>query len=152
MNVAIIGFGYWGPNLVRNFSSVADCKVKYVCDFRAERLAVVNKQYTSVTTTNDFEAVLNDTEIDAVVIATPVFTHFDLAKKALLKGKNVLIEKPMTSTSAEAIELFELSKKMGKLLMVDHTFLYTGAVQKMKQLINDGSMETLSISILLVLI
>jgi predicted dehydrogenase len=139
MNVAIIGFGYWGPNLVRNFSSVADCKVKYVCDFRAERLAVVNKQYTSVTTTNDFEAVLNDTEIDAVVIATPVFTHFDLAKKALLKGKNVLIEKPMTSTSAEAIELFELSKKMGKLLMVDHTFLYTGAVQKMKQLINDGS-------------
>ena len=139
MNVAIIGFGYWGPNLARNFSSVADCKVKYVCDYRAERLAVVSKQYSSVITTNDFEAVLNDSEIDAVVIATPVFTHFDLAKKALLKGKNVLIEKPMTSTSAEAIELYELSKKMEKLLMVDHTFLYTGAVQKMKQLITEGT-------------
>lgn len=139
MNVAIIGFGYWGPNLARNFSSVADCKVKYVCDYRAERLAVVRKQYSSVILTNDFETVLNDSEIDAVVIATPVFTHFDLAKKALLKGKNVLIEKPMTSTSAEAIELYELSKKMEKLLMVDHTFLYTGAVQKMKQLITEGT-------------
>ncbi len=139
MNVAIIGFGYWGPNLVRNFNSVANCKVKYVCDFREERLNIVGKQYPNIITTKDVDQVFNDTEIDAVVIATPVFTHFDLAKKALLNGKNVLIEKPMTSTSVEANELFELSQKVGKLLMVDHTFLYTGAVQKMKQLISDGT-------------
>ncbi|MCD6068744.1 MAG: oxidoreductase [Bacteroidetes bacterium] len=139
MNVAIIGFGYWGPNLVRNFNSVSGCNVKYVCDFRAERLSVVSRQYPSITTTSDFEAVLNDAEVEAVIIATPVFTHFDLAKKALLKGKNVLIEKPMTSTSAEANELYEIAQKTDRLLMVDHTFLYTGAVQKMKQLIVDGS-------------
>jgi predicted dehydrogenase len=138
MNIAIIGFGYWGPNLVRNFNAVNECKVKYVCDFRAERLALVNKQYPSVTTTNNVEDALNDTSVDAVVIATPVFTHFSLAQKALLKGKHVLIEKPMTSTSAEALELQQLAQKMNKLLMVDHTFLYTGAVQKMKQLITSG--------------
>lgn len=139
MDIAIIGFGYWGPNLVRNFNSVSDCRVKYVCDFRAERLSVVNKQYPSVITTSSFEEAINDSSIEAVVIATPVFTHFELAKKALLKGKNVLIEKPMTSTSAEAIELQELAQKMNRLLMVDHTFLYTGAVQKMNELINSGS-------------
>lgn len=139
MNVAIIGFGYWGPNLVRNFNSVAGCKVRYVCDFRPERLAVVNKQYPSVITGSDYDLILNDVSVEAIIIATPVFTHFELAKKALLKGKNVLIEKPMTSTSAEAIELSELAKKMNKLLMVDHTFLYTGAVQKMKELIDSGN-------------
>lgn len=136
LNCAILGFGYWGPNLVRNFNAVSECKVKYVCDFRDERLALVNKQYPNIITTKDFDAVLNDSEIDAVIIATPVFTHFELAKKALLKGKNVLIEKPMTSTSKEALELYEISLKVNKLLMVDHTFLYTGAVQKMKQLID----------------
>jgi predicted dehydrogenase len=139
LNCAILGFGYWGPNLVRNFNSVSECKVKYVCDFRDERLSLVNKQYPSILTTKDFDTVLNDSSIDAVIIATPVFTHFELAKKALLKGKNVLIEKPMTSTSNEALELFEIAQKMQKLLMVDHTFLYTGAIQKMKQLIDSSS-------------
>jgi len=144
MNIAIIGFGYWGPNLVRNFNSVGDCEVKYVCDFRNERLTLVNKQYQNIITTNDFDSVLNDNTVNAVIIATPVFTHFALAKKALSKGKHVLIEKPMTSTSAEAIELYELSQKVGKLLMVDHTFLYTGAVQKMNQLIEGGTIGELT--------
>jgi predicted dehydrogenase len=139
MNIAIIGFGYWGPNLVRNFSSVTDCKVKYVCDFRKERLAVVNKLYPSIEITDSFDLVLNDSTVEAVVVATPVFTHFELAKKALQKGKNVLLEKPMTSTSEEALALKELADKAKKLLMVDHTFLYTGAVQKMKLLIKDGN-------------
>ncbi|MCE3259965.1 MAG: oxidoreductase [Bacteroidetes bacterium] len=139
MDIAIIGFGYWGPNLVRNFNSVDGCKVKYVCDFREERLKVVSRQYPSVTVTSSFDEVLNDDSVEAVVIATPVFTHFELAKKALGKNKNVLIEKPMTSTSSEAIQLQELAKKAGKLLMVDHTFLYTGAVQKMKELITSGN-------------
>ncbi|OFY84462.1 MAG: oxidoreductase [Bacteroidetes bacterium RIFCSPLOWO2_12_FULL_35_15] len=135
MKIAVIGFGYWGPNLVRNFSNIQDCSVEYVCDFRAERLDIVKKLYPSVKTSSDLDAVLNDTNIDAVVIATPVFTHFEIAKKALRKGKNVLIEKPLTSSSVQAIELYEISQKAKKLLMVDHTFLYTGAVQKMKQLI-----------------
>jgi predicted dehydrogenase len=139
LKCAILGFGYWGPNLVRNFNSVAECKVKYVCDFREERLSLVKNQYQNIITTKDFDEVLNDHEVDAVIIATPVFTHFELAKKALLKGKNVLLEKPMTSTSKEAYELFELAHKVNKLIMVDHTFLYTGAVQKMKQLIDSGS-------------
>ena len=102
MKIAVIGFGYWGPNLVRNFNSVTDCKVEIVCDFRAERLAVVSKQYPNIKTTSDLNDVFLNTDIDAVVIATPVFTHFDLAKKALENGKNVLIEKPMTATSAQA--------------------------------------------------
>ena len=124
---------------MRNFNAVADCQVKYVCDFRAERLAAVNKQYPAIITTNDLDVILNDVSIEAVVVATPVFTHFELAKKALLHDKHVLLEKPMTSTSAEARALKELADSKQKLLMVDHTFLYTGAVQKMKQLIDAGS-------------
>jgi predicted dehydrogenase len=137
MQVAIIGFGYWGPNLVRNFSSVSNCKVKYVCDFRYERLKVVSNLYPTISFTKNYDEILSDTDVDAVIIATPVFTHFELAKKALLSGKNVLIEKPMTSNVKEASELIELSQKVNKLLMVDHTFLYTGAVQKMKSLIEE---------------
>jgi predicted dehydrogenase len=136
MNIAIVGFGYWGPNLVRNFNAVNGCNVKYVCDSRKERLAIVTKQYPTVTGTQHYDEVLQDNSVEAVVIATPVFTHFELAKKALLKGKNVLIEKPMTANSAEANELQELAQKMKKVLMVDHTFLYTSAVQKIKQLID----------------
>src|SRR5688572_15142989 len=118
MKVAIIGFGYWGPNLLRNFNSLADCKVKYVCDSRNDRLAVVNRQYPGVTTTTDPETVFADADVDAIVIATPVFTHFDLAKKALLNGKHVLVEKPLTSTSAEALELKKIAAEKKKVIMV----------------------------------
>lgn len=139
IRVCLVGYGYWGPNLARNFSSVSGCQLAMVIDSRVERLELVKKNYPNLNVSTSIDVALEDNTIDAFIISTPVFTHFDLAKKALLKGKNVLIEKPMTSTSAEAIELFELSKRMGKLLMVDHTFLYTGAVQKMKQLINDDT-------------
>lgn len=138
MRVAIVGLGYWGPNLVRNFSSVKGVDVAYVCDFRQERLNMIQQQYPRVSCTSRFEDLMDDATLDAVVIATPVFTHFDLAKKALLSGKNVLIEKPMTSTAAEAQELMQIAQRMGKLLMVDHTFLYTGAVQKIKRLMEEG--------------
>lgn len=97
MNIAIIGFGYWGPNLVRNFNSISDCTVKYICDFRTERLNIAKKLYPNISAINDYQVALNDLKVDAVVIATPVFTHFELAKKSLLLGKHVLIEKPMTS-------------------------------------------------------
>ena len=138
MNVAVIGFGYWGTNLVRNFNSVSDCKVKYVCDSRPERLVLAAKQFPSVIVNSDFELILNDTDIEAIIISTPVYTHFDLAKKSLQKGKHVLLEKPMCSSTQQAYELNDLALKMKKQIMVDHTFLYTGAVQKIKQLISSG--------------
>ncbi len=139
MKIAVIGFGYWGPNLVRNFNSVSNCQVVALCDFREERLAVVNKLYPSIKTTKDPNDIFSNPEIDAVVIATPVFTHFDIAKKALESSKHVLLEKPMTATSVQAIELNNLAEKKNLLLMVDHTFLYTSSVQKMKHLITDGT-------------
>jgi predicted dehydrogenase len=138
INIAVIGFGYWGPNMTRNFNAQTDGNVLYVADFRQNRLDVVNKLYPAIKTTKSAEDAINDPKTDAVVIATPVFTHFELAKKALNAGKHVLLEKPMTATSAEAEELIELAEKKGKVLMVDHTFLYTGAVEKIKELI-DGN-------------
>jgi predicted dehydrogenase len=138
INIAIIGYGYWGPNLVRNFSSTTDCNLHTVVDFRAERLTAAKKNHPSVNTSHNTEDVFNNNEIDAIVIATPVFTHFALAKKALENGKHVLLEKPMTSSVTEAEQLIELAGKYKKVLMVDHTFLYTGAVQKMKSMIDAG--------------
>jgi predicted dehydrogenase len=143
MNIGIIGYGYWGPNLVRNFSGLSEATVKYVADARIERLNMVKKAYPSINVTTNIDDIFSDQDLHAVVIATPVFTHFDLAKKALEMGKHVLLEKPMTSTVKEAEELMELAAKKGLLLMVDHTFLYTGAIKKMKQIIDDGSMGNL---------
>ncbi len=136
MNIAIIGYGYWGPNLVRNFSAVSNCHVKYVIDARTERLETVKKGYPNVQVNTSPDTAINDASIDAVVIATPVFAHYTLAKQALSNGKHVLIEKPMTATVAEAEELIELANKNNLLLMVDHTFLYTGAIKKMKELVD----------------
>lgn len=143
VNVAIIGYGYWGPNLVRNFNSLSDAKVKKVVDLTPQRLTAVKSLYPNIEVSSSVEELWNDNSIDAVVIATPVFTHFELAKSALIAGKHVLIEKPMTDTVAHALELIELAEKHNKLLMVDHTFLYTGAVQKMKSLIESGSLGKL---------
>jgi predicted dehydrogenase len=143
INIAIIGYGYWGPNLVRNFNSVEGCQVKYVADLRPARLELVSKLYPSVLTTTEINAVMQDPSVDAVVIATPVHTHYPLALQALEHGKHVLLEKPMTQSVTEAETLIALSKAKGLVLMVDHTFLYTGAVQKIKDLIEQGDMGTL---------
>ncbi len=139
MNIGIIGFGYWGPNLVRNFSATEGCRVTMVADLRPERLRTALGAYPSITITARAEDIIENTSIDAVVIATPVFTHFSLAKSAMQNGKHVLIEKPMAMSAIQAEELIHLSKKLGKVLMVDHTFLYTGAVQKMKELIENDT-------------
>ena len=136
MNIAIIGFGYWGPNLVRNFAGAKDCKVHTVVDFRNDRLDVAKQNHPNINISNNTADIFNNNEIDAVVIATPVFTPFELAKKALENGKHVLLEKPMTSSVEEAEQLIDLANKYQKVLMVDHTFLYTGAVQKMKKMID----------------
>lgn len=136
INVAIIGYGYWGPNLVRNFNAVEGCKVKWVSDLRKPRLDLIAKQYPDIQTTEHAEDIFLDPEVGAVIIATPVQTHYPLALKALQAGKHVLLEKPMTPSVAEAEELGALAEAKGLVLMVDHTFLYTGAVQKIRELID----------------
>jgi len=135
--IAVVGCGYWGKNLVRNFFAQKNATLKTVVDADQNKLSQINQNYPTIQTTTLFEDVLKDDEIDGVVIATQVFSHFNLAKAALLAGKNVLIEKPMTATYAQAEELINLAKEKNKVLMVDHTFLYTGAVQKMKQVIDN---------------
>src|SRR5688572_24982859 len=142
ITIGVIGYGYWGPNIVRNFFSLDNCKVKSVAEERAERLTILTRSFPSISGINNADAIINDSTIDAVVIATPVFTHFELAKKALENGKHVLIEKPLASTVAESEELINLAEQKGLTLMVDHTFLYTGAVQKMKELIDSGFIGT----------
>jgi predicted dehydrogenase len=136
IKLGVIGYGYWGPNIVRNFFGTPSCAVKMVADGRQERLNTLAKIFPGIHGVKDADDIINSKEIDAVVIATPVHTHFGLARRALLQGKHVLIEKPMTSSVDEADELINLASQKGLTLMADHTFLYTGAVQKMKEIID----------------
>ena len=140
MRVAVIGYGYWGPRLVRNFHECADTEMVCVCDLDEALLEQVRVRYPTIETTNDFDAVLADASIDAVSIATPISTHYALALKALKAGKHVLAEKPLAHTTAMCDELIETAEQMGKVLMVDHTFPYTPAVQKIAELVNDGTL------------
>jgi predicted dehydrogenase len=142
INIGVIGYGYWGPNIVRNFFATPACTVKSVADGRQERLNLLAKVFPSIQCVTDAENIISSKDIDAIVIATPVFTHFALAKRALQNGKHVLIEKPMTSSVAEADELINLAAQKGLTLMADHTFLYTGAVQKIKEIIQTGVIGT----------
>lgn len=138
LKLAIIGYGYWGPNLLRNFSCCDGATVAAVVDRRPERLKAAKRLYPAIEVYSSPEEVMKDPSIDAVVVATPVFSHFPLANEALSKGKHVLIEKPMTTSSAHAEELIGLAQKKGLTLMVDHTFLYTGAVKKIKEIVGAG--------------
>ncbi|MGV3502895.1 MAG: Gfo/Idh/MocA family protein [Adhaeribacter sp.] len=140
VNVGIIGYGYWGPNLVRNFYATKDCCVKAVADARPERLQQLAKVFPAIAGVARAEALIADPNLDAIVIATPVATHFQLASKALAAGKHVLLEKPMASSVAEAEALLNLAQEKQLLLMVDHTFLYTGAVRKMRQLVDSNEL------------
>ncbi len=135
IRIGIIGFGYWGPNILRNFSQHSDVSVSWVCDINPKTTTVVEKQYPGVHVTTDANVVFDDPTCDAVVIVTPISTHYSLAKKALQSGKHVLVEKPMTQTALEANELITLANKKKKMLMVDHTFLYTPAVKEIKRII-----------------
>jgi predicted dehydrogenase len=138
LRIGVIGYGYWGPNLVRNFSTANGSQVVMVCDINQQNLKKVRKAYPQIRVTTDCNELIKDPEIDAVAIATPVFTHHELARKVLEEGKSVFVEKPFTHTVAEAEDLIELAAKKKLKIMVDHTFLYTGAVKKIKQLIDDG--------------
>jgi predicted dehydrogenase len=135
INIGVIGYGYWGPNLVRNFSEIPGAQVKMVSDFKPELLAKVQARYPKIDITRDCRDIFTDPEIDAVLIATPVSTHFDLALAALQAGKHVLVEKPMTVSSEQAMRLIDEAHKRNLVLMVDHTFVYTGAVRKMRELV-----------------
>jgi len=138
VRVGVIGCGYWGPNLVRNFARHPHAQVESVCDVRYERATRVGAEYRVATVTDRAEEVLRAPDLDLVVIATPCFTHFDLARQALEAGKHVLVMKPLTTRSDHAEELCAIAQRQGVLLAVDHTFVFTGAVRKMKELIAAG--------------
>lgn len=135
VGISIIGVGYWGPNFIRNLSTIPLASIRYICDLDKKQLKKINQLYPSIKTTTKFQDVLKDKKTEAVIIATPVRTHFMLAKQALEAGKHVLVEKPLTANIKDAQELVALSKEKKRILMVDHTFVYHPAVQKMKQLV-----------------
>ena len=143
LRLGVIGYGYWGPNVVRNFIGHHDCKVVTVCDKSSAALTRVMAAHPGIGVTTDPDAVLLATDIDAVAIVTPVSYHYELAKKSLENGKHVFVEKPFTATSGEAEELIELAERRGLQIMVDHTFLFTGVVRKIKQLIDEGTLGRL---------
>jgi predicted dehydrogenase len=143
MKVGLIGYGYWGPNLLRNLHETNGVEVKRCVDLSSERRAAASKRYPSVEVSADAEEILSDAQINAVVLATPVFTHYALAKRALEAGKHVFVEKPVTRTVKEAEELIALAERKGLTLMVDHTFIYTGAVRRMKEIIEAGDLGEL---------
>lgn len=134
ITVGVIGYGYWGPNLVRNFAEVRGARVGFVTDLRRERLEIASTRYPYIRTSTDHRDLIADPQIDAVVIATTVATHYDLAMAALTAGKHVLVEKPFTSTAEQAQQLIDAAVRRGLVLMVDHTFVYTPAVTKMREL------------------
>src|SRR3989338_2920788 len=136
----VIGCGYWGPNIIRNLYEMDDIRLVSCCDIKPQRLKYIKKRYPLIEATMDYKEMLDDPDIDAVVIATPAFTHFQIAKEALSKDKHVLIEKPMTRTSPEAKRLIRLARKKDRVLMVDHIFVYSPAVQKIKEIIAKGEL------------
>jgi predicted dehydrogenase len=143
IRVGVIGYGYWGPQIVRNFSGIDGCKVVSVCDNSPEALRRLRQAYTDIEVTSDAASILCSPLLDAVAVVTPVWTHFELAKAALQNGKHVFVEKPFTSSVAQAEELIELAEKKKRLIMVDHTFLFTGAVKKIRQLVDEGALGEL---------
>lgn len=143
INVGVIGYGYWGPNLVRNFSGIPEAQVHSVADFDEQRLGLLKSRYPAIDVTTDFRTLISDPGIDAVVIATPVSSHFELALQALRGGKHVFIEKPLTETAEQAEQLIAEAEKRSLVLHVDHTFLYTGAVRKIRDLVVKGEIGEL---------
>jgi len=138
LKLGVVGYGYWGPNVVRNFASQPDCRVVTICDTNPKAVAQALRHHPAVHATSNPDEVMRSSEIDAVAVVTPVSTHYELAKKALENGKHVFVEKPFTATSAQAEELIELADRKNLQIMVDHTFLFNGAVRKIKELVDAG--------------
>jgi predicted dehydrogenase len=142
VTLAVVGLGYWGPNLVRCAVEVEDTEVDVICDRDADALAKIARRYPSVEGTHDFDRIL-ESEADGVMLATPVSTHYELGKRCLLAGKHVLIEKPLAATVSECRELIELAEERGLILMPGHTFLYSPPVVKVRQLLESGELGSL---------
>ena len=140
INIGLIGFGYWGPNLARNFNADPDLNLAAICDFSADRLETARRLYPQVKLVSNLDDLYNDTNIDVIAIATPVTSHFELSKRALMSGRHVWLEKPMTQKIEQAEELIDFAQKRNKVVFVDHTFVYTGAVRKIKELIKQGEL------------
>jgi predicted dehydrogenase len=143
IGIAIIGYGYWGPNLARNFAETEGASLAMVCDADPKRLALAKKRFPALACGADFDEALRNPDINAVAIATPVHTHYELAKRAINAGKHVLVEKPLTSRVDHAEELVMLAEKKGVVLMVDHVFIYSPPVLKMKELVAQGKLGKL---------
>ena len=143
ITVGVIGCGYWGPNLLRNFAENEAAELRWICDADQPRLAAMGRRYPAAQTTTDYQELLTDPNLDAIAVVTPVATHFQIAKAALVAGKHVLVEKPLTATEREAEELNDLAERNQRTLMVDHTFVYTGAVRKMKEIVASGELGDL---------
>lgn len=140
LHVAIVGFGYWGPNLVRNFATSSGATVTWIVDQDDGKFDAIHRSYPAIKTTTVFDDVLDDTSVDAIVLATPVSTHYSLALAALLAGKHVWVEKPMAETSDQAQELVNEAAARNRILFVDHTFIYTGAIERIAQEIRSGDL------------
>jgi predicted dehydrogenase len=140
IKIGVIGYGYWGPNLVRNFAELPGATVAAVADLDPKKLATLERRYPAIKRTPDFHELLRDPEIDAIAIATPVSSHFELGMAALKAGKHLWLEKPMTETSLQARKLVDEAERRKRVLIVDHTFIYTGAVRKMSEVISAGDL------------
>ena len=140
LNIAVIGCGYWGPNLIRNFNQIADCNMKVCCDLCDDKLTRMRNLFPTIETTNSLNEVLDNPLINAVAIATPVYTHLEIGKKCLTHNKHIMIEKPLASSEEECIELINLAEKNNRILMVGHTFEYTAAVNKAKEIVESGEL------------
>lgn len=138
--VAVVGYGYWGPNLVRNLLEVTDCQVKYICDCEQKQLIKAASRYPSIKTTTNYQEILADKEVKAVFIATPISTHFSLASQAVLAKKHVFAEKPLANSYEKAAKLVQLAEKQQVLLAVGHTFMYSPPVIKTKQIIDSNEL------------
>ncbi len=143
LRVGVCGYGYWGPNIARNFDAIDGCEVVAIADRNAQTLKRARRNHPRARVTTDWVDLLQADDIDAIAIVTPVWTHFELAKRALEHGKHVFVEKPFTSTSAQACELIEIAARKRLRIMVDHTFLFSGAVRKIRELVDNGTLGQL---------
>jgi predicted dehydrogenase len=143
LNIAVVGCGYWGPNLARNFNALTDCQVSVVCDADPARLAHMKKLTPSVEACGSFDELLDRSDIDAVVIATPTRLHYSMARRVLESGRHALVEKPMAGSAHECEELLQLAKDKDRVLMVGHTFVYSPTVRKIKEIVHHGDLGEL---------
>jgi predicted dehydrogenase len=143
LNIGVVGCGYWGPNLVRNFRALPDCRVTTICDVNQARLQHLKSLYSEIEGETNFENLLNDPSLDVIVVATSVKHHFPMAKSAILAGKHTFVEKPLAASVAQCEELVTLAAKKGVVLMVGHTFLYSPAIRKIKEIVANGDIGTI---------